>query len=112
MLSDLHLSKNQLSTFDPAVLAKLADTLRYLYIDGNPLEPIPPIEEFEAVLPNLIELELPAAEPVDELMPSELPSTGGRSPDSDVMLLLLIVGAAAVIAGVSMVTMVRQRRPR
>ncbi len=112
VLSDLHLSNNQLSTFDPAVLAKFADSLRYLYIDGNPLEPIPPIEEFEEVLPNLIELELPVAEPVDELMPSELPSTGGRSPDSDVMLLLLIIGASAVVAGVSMVTMVRQRRPR
>ena len=112
VLSDLHLSNNQLSTFDPAVLTKFADTLRYLYLDGNPLEPVPPIEEFEAVLPNLIELELPVAEPVDELMPSELPSTGGRSPDSDVMLLLLIIGASAVVAGVSMVTMVRQRRPR
>ena len=112
VLSDLHLSNNELSTFDPAVLTKFADTLRYLYLDGNPLEPIPPIEEFEAVLPNLIELELPVAEPVDELMPSELPSTGGRSPDSDVMLLLLIIGASAVVAGVSMVTMVRQRRPR
>ena len=59
VLSDLHLSNNQLSTFDPAVLAKFADTLRYLYLDGNPLEPVPPIEEFEAVLPDLIELELP-----------------------------------------------------
>ena len=112
VLSDLHLSNNQLSTFDPAVLTKFSDTLRYLYLDGNPLEPVPPIEEFEAVLPNLIELELPVAEPVDERLPSELPSTGGRSPDSDVMLLLLIIGASAVVAGVSMVTMVRQRRPR
>ena len=109
VLSDLHLSNNQITKFDPAVLTQFADTLRYLYLDGNPLDPVPPVEAFEAVLPNLIELELPTAEPVEELMPSELPSTGGRSPDSYTVFLLLIIGVAAVVAGVSMAMMVRRQ---
>lgn len=112
VLSDLHLSDNQITTFDPAVLTQFEDTLRYLYLDGNPLDPTPSAEEFEAVLPNLIELELPVAEPVEEPMPSELPSTGGRSPDSDTILLLLIIGVAAVVAGVAMAMMVRRQRAR
>ena len=112
VLSDLHLSNNQLSTFDPAVLAKFADGFYYLYLDGNPLEPVPPIEEFEAVLPNLIELELPVPpEPIEET-PNQLPRTGGDSISVNTALLMLGFGLSVIAASILLSIKSRRNRTR
>ena len=106
ILSDFHLSDNQITKFDPSILAKFADELRYLYLDGNPLDPIPSVEEFEAVFPNLRELELPTPpEPeVVEATPESyskgrLPITGGASASVNIALLLLMLGIVVLVAG-------------
>lgn len=112
MLSDLHLSNNQITMFDPAVLAKFADGFRYLYLDGNPLDPIPSIEEFEAVLPNLIELELPIPEePVEMEEVVQLPRTGGGSMTVNNALLILGIGLTILVAGAILLS-IRSRRNR
>ena len=114
IVSDFHLSNNQLTTFDPSILAPFADGMYYLYLDGNPLDPIPSAEEIEAVLPNLIELELPVPELVEEEEPTpdRLPYTGGGSPASDTILRLLMFGVAALITGIWMVLLALRSRYR
>ncbi len=112
VLSDLHLSNNEITMFDPAVLAKFADGFRYLYLDGNPLESIPPIEEFEAVLPNLDELELPVPpEPVEET-PDQLPRTGGDSISVNTALLMLGFGLSVIAASILLSIKSRRNRTR
>ena len=115
VLSDLHLSNNQITTFDPALLAQFEDTLYYLYLDGNPLEPIPSIEEFEAAFPNLIELQLPEPITPESPEPSEpmkLPRTGGNVPAAGTAILLLVLGLAAISGALAIVLMVRRTRSR
>ena len=112
VLSDLHLSNNQITTFDPAVLGQFADGFRYLYLDGNPLDPIPSIEEFEAVLPNLIELELPIPEePVEMEEVVQLPRTGGGSMTVNNALLILGIGLT-MLAATGVLLSIRSRRNR
>ncbi len=108
VLSDFHLSDNQLTTFDPSILAPFADGMYYLYLDGNPLDPIPSADEIEAVLPNLIELELPTPsepeieEEAQQLPQEGLPRTGGGMIPVNTALLMLALGLAAIIAGAAL----------
>ncbi len=113
VLSDLHLSNNQITTFDPAVLSPFADTLQNLYLDGNPLDPVPPVEAFEAVLPNLVELELPEPVIVETPVAPEtqiLPRTGGNAPNADVTALLLVIGLATGFVALATLLMARRTR--
>ena len=113
VLKRLYLSNNQIVSIDPEVLAPVADHLTTLHLDGNPIDPIPTREDFEAVLPNLEELELPDTTPVSTPVATErLPRTGGNAPPENAALLLLILGAAGIAAGASMFIMFRRTRSR
>ena len=115
VLSDLHLSNNQITKFDPAVLSQFADTLRFLYLDGNPLDPVPPVDAFEAALPNLEELELP--EPIipetpEVSEPQRLPITGGNAPSINGAAFLLMLGLTMIFAALAFAPTFMRTRSR
>ena len=105
VLQRLYISDNQITAIDPAVFAPIADHLTTLHLDGNPLAPVPARDEFDAVLPNLEELELPPAiepTPTPET-PQRLPATGGEQIPQNLLVLLLIAGAAALVSAVPLI---------
>ncbi len=93
------------------MFAPLADSLKSLYLDGNPLDPIPTRVEFEAVLPNMEELELPVMEAVETVVPRVLTAAGGSAPTCNAVLVSLILGIGTIAAAV-MVVMAKSARSR
>ncbi len=105
VLQRLYLSNNKITTIDPAVFAPIADHLATLHLEGNPLDPVPAREDFDAVLPNLAELELPEAiepTPTPETH-QRLPATGGEQIPQNLLVLLLIAGGAALASAVPLI---------